>query len=200
MPELPDADLTLLPALREAGGEVGREFEDVFVGFRVRFRDDHEAFAFSQHFRFAATRAALRQEGGGVVWIGFHAWAFDADDAQLQAALAVRYSAVRARLRHIPVATDAEVRPSGRRLLQPARARAERDAFLARLDDPIPDHMLDTQRAAMGSPARRAPQLPAGRWPVPGAPGRRASSAPPGSGAATGSAGWRRWRRRLLGR
>ena len=86
---LPSAEASLLPAVREQGGAVGQQFVDVFVGFRLRFYDESEAGAFARHFRFAAPRSALRQEGAGVVWVGFHGWAFDAADAQTQAALAV---------------------------------------------------------------------------------------------------------------
>jgi hypothetical protein len=187
--ELPAADPSLLPAMREQGGEVGRPFVDVFVGFRLRFHDEREAFAFSHHFRFAATRSALRQEGGGIVWVGFHGWAFDAADAQMQAALAVRHSAIKAKVRHIPAATDAEMHPTGRQLLQPDKARAERDALLAKMHEAVP-HMLDTRATALGAVKQR--QLRAGaaadaadRAAAPPAPprtqpSRRISGAPPG--------------------
>jgi hypothetical protein len=147
--ELPSADPSLLPAMRQQGGEVGRQFVDVFVGFRLRFHDEREAFAFAQHFRFAAPRSALRQEGAGVVWVGFHGWAFDAGDAQMQAALAVRHSAIRAKVRHIPAATDAEMRPTDRRLLNPEKARREREELLAKVDEDA-SHMVDTRRTALG--------------------------------------------------
>ena len=140
MHELPTADPSLLPAMREQGGALGRQFVDVFVGFRLRFHTEREAFSFSQHFRFASPRSALRQEGGGVVWVGFHGWAFDAADAQMQAALAVRHSAIRGKVRHIPAATDAELRPTDRQLLQPDKARRERDELLAKIDEAMP-HM-----------------------------------------------------------
>ncbi|MDX6699924.1 MAG: hypothetical protein QOF26_150 [Baekduia sp.] len=192
MHELPPADPSLLPAMREQGGEVGRQFVDVFVGFRLRFHDEREAFAFSHHFRFAATRSALRQEGGGVVWVGFHGWAFDAPDAQMQAALAVRHSAIKAKVRHIPAATDATMHPTGRQLLQPDKARAERDALLAKVHEAVP-HMLDTRATALGAAEQRqlGPGLRAGAAAGaqdPGAalapprtqPSRRISGAPPG--------------------
>src|SRR4051812_5744340 len=147
--ELPSADPSLLPAMRAQAGEVGRQFVDVFVGFRLRFHDEREAFAFTHHFRFAAPRSALRQEGGGVVWVGFHGWAFDAGDAQMQAALAVRHSAIRAKVRHIPAATDAEMHPTGRLLLEPEKARRERDELLAKIDEDA-SHMIDTRRTALG--------------------------------------------------
>ena len=168
--ELPSADPSLLPARREQAGEIGRQFVDVFVGFRLRFHDEREAFAFAQHFRFAAPRSALRQEGAGVVWVGFHGWAFDGADAQMQAALAVRHSAVRAKVRHIPAATDAEMHPTGRRLLQPDKARRERDELLAKIDEAVP-HMYDTRKTALegtsakqrqiGSAPARSPSCPA---------------------------------------
>jgi hypothetical protein len=209
VPELPPADPSLLPAMREQGGAVGREFVDVFVGFRLRFHDEREAFAFAQHFRFAAPRSALRQEGGGVVWVGFHGWAFDAGDAQMQAALAVRHSAIKAKVRHIPAATDAELRPTGRRLLQPAKARREREELLAKIDEDA-SHMLDTRRTALagpgtgrrqigtGAPAAR-PATGAASPPAQDAPAHPTSKAPPGFDAAAGVGGGRR-RRRLFGR
>jgi hypothetical protein len=214
--ELPSADPSLLPAMREQGGEVGRQFVDVFVGFRLRFHDEREAFAFSHHFRFAATRSALRQEGGGVVWVGFHGWAFDAADAQMQAALAVRHSAIKAKVRHIPAATDAEMHPTGRQLLQPDKARAERDALLAKIDEAVP-HMLDTRAAALGAGGAKQRQLgaglraaaaagapdPAAAAPAPrrAQPSRRVPGAPPGFGAPpapTGKAA--KAKRKLFGR
>jgi hypothetical protein len=148
--ELPSADPSLLPAMREQAGELGRQFVDVFVGFRLRFHNEREAFAFAQHFRFAAPRSALRQEGAGVVWVGFHGWAFDGGDAQMQAALAVRHSAIRAKVRHIPAATDAEMHPTGRLLLQPDKARKERDELLAKVEEATPN-MIDTRRAGLAS-------------------------------------------------
>jgi hypothetical protein len=212
--ELPSADPSLLPAMREQGGEVGRQFVDVFVGFRLRFHDEREAFAFAQHFRFASPRSALRQEGAGVVWVGFHGWAFDAGDAQMQAALAVRHSAIRAKVRHIPAATDAELHPTGRRLLQPEKARQERDELLAKIDEDA-SHMLDTRRTALGGAAPKARQLGSGaptaasaartRPPVAGASTapqgpqpHETSKAPPGFDPGAGTTPARR--RRLFGR
>ncbi|MCW2985398.1 MAG: hypothetical protein JWR63_2968, partial [Conexibacter sp.] len=161
MQELPSADPSLLPAMREQAGELGRQFVDVFVGFRLRFHDEREASAFSRHFRFASPRSALRQEGGGVVWVGFHGWAFDAGDAQMQAALAIRHSAIRAKIRHIPAATDAEMRPTGRLLLQPEKARQERDELLAKVDENVP-HMYDTRRTGLESAGTKARQIGTG--------------------------------------
>jgi hypothetical protein len=207
--ELPSADVSLLPAMREQGGEVGRQFVDVFVGFRLRFGDEREAFAFSQHFRFAAPRSALRQEGGGVVWVGFHGWAFDAGDAQMQAALAVRHSAIRAKVRHIPGATDAELRPTGRPLLQPEKARKERDDLLAKIDEDV-GNMRDTRRTALGDPTSQRRQIGSGASAPASAPGAsaasassppqgprpgRVSKAPPGFGATPAPK-----RKRLFGR
>jgi hypothetical protein len=187
--ELPSADPSLLPAMREQGGEVGRQFVDVFVGFRLRFHTEREAFGFSQHFRFASPRSALRQEGGGVVWVGFHGWAFDAGDAQMQAALAVRHSAIKAKVRHIPAATDAELRPTDRLLLQPDKARRERDELLAKLDEAVP-HMYDTRRTAVGGASPASRQIGTGRQrggagapaagPRQDPPASRVSKAPPG--------------------
>jgi hypothetical protein len=177
MSELPAADPSLLPAMRERGGELGRQFVDVFVGFRLRFQDEREADDFARHFRFASMRSALRQEGGGVVWVGFHGWAFDAEDAQMQAALAVRHSAIRARCRYIPVATDAEVRATDALLLRPDQARRERDELLAKLHETVP-RMLTTQRAPVGTAAPERRQLAAG---APQAP--RPSAPPPGFAA-----------------
>jgi hypothetical protein len=204
--------------MREQGGAVGRQFVDVFVGFRLRFHDEREAFAFAQHFRFAAPRSALRQEGAGVVWVGFHGWAFDAGDAQMQAALAVRHSAIRAKVRHIPAATDAEMHPTGRRLLQPDKARRERDELLAKIDEAMP-HMMDTRRTALagaspkqrqigsggaqGAPAARAQArgsgAPAARA-ADGAQPHRTSKAPPGFDPAAGTAANKGGKRRLFGR
>ena len=192
MDALPPADPSLLPALREQGGALGQQFVDVFVGFRLHFHDDSEASAFVRHFRFASTRSGLRQEDGGVVWVGFHGWAFDAADAQIQAALAVRHSAVRARVRHIPEATDAEIRPTGKRLLQPDKARRERDELLARLSDEVPD-MIAT-RKALGPGARHIAE---GRRQA--AQGPRASAPPPGSAPPAADAPRPR-RRKLFGR
>jgi hypothetical protein len=207
--ELPPADPSLLPAMREQAGAVGRQFVDVFVGFRLRFHDEREAFAFSQHFRFASPRSALRQEGAGVVWVGFHGWAFDAGDAQMQAALAVRHSAIRAKVRHIPAATDAELRPTGRRVLQPGKARRERDELLAKIDEAMP-HMMDTRRTALGgaSPTQRqigdgtarsgAAAPGAATPPPPGARPHATSKAPPGFDPADGTTA--KPKRRRLGR
>lgn len=208
MYELPTADPSLLPAMREQGGELGRQFVDVFVGFRLRFHTEREAFSFSQHFRFASPRSALRQEGGGVVWVGFHGWAFDAADAQMQAALAVRHSAIRGKVHHIPAATDAEMRPTDRPLLQPDKARRERDELLAKIDEPVP-HMYDTRRTALGgaSPALRqiGTGRPGGGSPAAAAsaprqdpPASRVSKAPPGFDAGAGTGAKRK--RSLFGR
>ncbi|HWH92293.1 MAG TPA: hypothetical protein VNT03_00400, partial [Baekduia sp.] len=163
-----------MPAMREQAGAIGRQFVDVFVGFRLRFHDEREAFAFSQHFRFASPRSALRQEGGGVVWVGFHGWAFDAGDAQMQAALAVRHSAIRAKVRHIPAATDAELRPTGRLLLRPDKARRERDDLLAKLDEAVP-HMMDTRRTGVAGAGPKQRQIGDGSAAT--APGATAASA-----------------------
>jgi hypothetical protein len=182
--------------MREQGGEVGRQFVDVFVGFRLRFYTEKEAFAFAQHFRFASPRSALRQEGGGVVWVGFHGWAFDAGDAQMQAALAVRHSAIRAKVRHIPAATDAEMHPTDRPLLQPDKARRERDELLAKIDEAVP-HMYDTRHTAVGGASPTARQIGTGRPgggssaaaapPRQDPPASRVSKAPPGFGAGAGT-------------
>jgi hypothetical protein len=184
--ELPSADPSLLPAMREQGGELGRQFVDVFVGFRLRFYDEREAFQFSRHFRFASPRSALREEGGGVVWVGFHGWAFDGGDAQMQAALAIRHSAIKAKVRHIPAATDAEMRPTGRLLTNPQKARKEREDLLAKVDEAVP-HMLDTRRTALaGSPSKPRQIGSGGATPTPTAPGmdsgpgHSTSKAPPG--------------------
>jgi len=197
--ELPPADPSLLPAMREQGGELGRQFVDVFVGFRLRFHDEREAYQFSRHFRFASPRSALREEGGGVVWVGFHGWAFDGGDAQMQAALAIRHSAIKAKVRHIPAATDAEMRPTGRLLTNPQKARKEREELLAKVDEAVP-HMLDTRRTALaGSPAGKPRQIGSGGAPRAAAPpssplsgtsgpGHSTSKAPPGFHAASGPA------------
>jgi hypothetical protein len=205
--ELPSADPSLLPAMREQGGEVGRQFVDVFVGFRLRFHTEREAFGFSQHFRFASPRSALRQEGGGVVWVGFHGWAFDAGDAQMQAALAVRHSAIKAKVRHIPAATDAEMRPTDRPLLQPDKARRERDELLAKIDEAVP-HMYDTRRTAVGGASPTSRQIGTGRpgggggspaaAPRQDPPASRVSKAPPGFDAGAGTGAKRK--RGLFGR
>lgn len=194
--------------MRERGGEVGRQFVDVFVGFRLRFHTEREAFSFSQHFRFASPRSALRQEGGGVVWVGFHGWAFDAADAQMQAALAVRHSAIRGKVRHIPAATDAEMRPTDRLLLEPEKARRERDELLAKIDEAMP-HMYDTRRTAVGGASPSARQIGTGR-PSGGSaasnnashqdpPASRVSKAPPGFDAGAGTETTKR-KRSLFGR
>jgi hypothetical protein len=205
--ELPSADPSLLPAMREQGGELGRQFVDVFVGFRLRFHTEREAFSFSQHFRFASPRSALRQEGGGVVWVGFHGWAFDAADAQMQAALAVRHSAIRGKVRHIPAATDAEMHPTDRQLLQPDKARRERDELLAKIDEDVP-HMYDTRRTALGGASPTSRQIGTGRpgggspaaasAPRQDPPASRVSKAPPGFDGGAGTAAKRK--RSLFGR
>jgi hypothetical protein len=197
--------------MRESGGAVGRQFVDVFVGFRLRFHDEREAFAFAQHFRFASPRSALRQEGGGVVWVGFHGWAFDAGDAQMQAALAVRHSAIRAQVRHIPAATDAELRPTGRLLLTPDKARREREALLAKIDEAVPN-MMDTNRTALAGARPQQRRIGTGA-PAAGPAAATATTAPQGpqphatSKAPPGFAPgdrprppWRGVLRRLLGR
>jgi hypothetical protein len=196
MEELPPADPSLLPAMREQGGSVGQQFVDVFVGFRLRFYDETEAAAFARHFRFASTRSALRQEGAGVVWVGFHGWAFDAQDAQMQAALAVRHSAVKARVRNIPAATDAELRPTGRRVLEPEKARRERDALLARIHDDAPA-MRDTSRLALGSGRPERMRPPGGFGPP---PGPRVSAPPPAPKPAPVAGDGPKKKRRLFGR
>lgn len=208
MLELPSADPSLLPAMRERGGEVGRQFVDVFVGFRLRFHTEREAFSFSQHFRFASPRSALRQEGGGVVWVGFHGWAFDAADAQMQAALAVRHSAIRGKVRHIPAATDAEMHPTDRLLLEPEKARRERDELLAKIDEAVP-HMFDTRRTAVGGASPSSRQIGTGRpgggsvastsMPRQDPPASRVSKAPPGFGTGA-EAGATKRKRSLFGR
>jgi hypothetical protein len=211
--QLPSADPSLLPAMREQGGELGRQFVDVFVGFRLRFHDEREAFKFAQHFRFASPRSALRQEGGGVVWVGFHGWAFDAGDAQMQAALAVRHSAIKAKVRHIPAATDAEMRPTGRQLLDVQKARKERDDLLAKLDEKVP-HMYDTRRTALAGASPKQRQIGSGgAAPTPqaaagsrsaragGTPAKEhaTSKAPPGFDPGAGTTA-RSKRRKLFGR
>jgi hypothetical protein len=179
-----DAEPSLLPALRQAGGALGQQFVDVFVGFRLRFRDDGEAGAFARHFRFASSRSALRQEGAGVVWVGFHGWAFDASDAQIQAGLAVRHSAIRARIRQIPAATDAEIRPTDRPLVDVEKARQERDDLLALVSEEVPDSMAKGHdRLALGAGSREISQ---GRRQA--AQGPRASVPPPSSGPPTRTA------------
>jgi hypothetical protein len=201
--------------MRERGGELGRQFVDVFVGFRLRFHDEREAFAFSQHFRFAAPRSALRQEGSGVVWVGFHGWAFDAGDAQMQAALAVRHSAIRAKVRHIPAATDAELRPTDRRLVNPDKARKERDELLAKVDEDA-SQMVDTRRTALGDGSSDRRQIGSGQRSAaahrpaggggpavsattpPQGPQQRISKAPPGFDAQAGTK--EKKKRRLFGR
>jgi hypothetical protein len=196
--------------MREQGGELSRSFVDVFVGFRLRFHDEREAFQFAQHFRFASPRSALRQEGAGVVWVGFHGWAFDGGDAQMQAALAVRHSAIKAKVRHIPAATDAEMRPTGRRLLNPQKAREERDDLLAKIDEAVP-HMYDTRRTALGGASAKPKQIgsggvaPAGAPAAPAkaaaaAPQHATSKAPPGFDTAGAGGGKGGKRRRVFGR
>jgi hypothetical protein len=207
--ELPAGDPALLPAMRRAGGELGRQFVDVFVGFRLRFHDEREAFAFSQHFRFAAPRSALRQEGAGVVWVGFHGWAFDAQDAQMQAALAVRHSSLKAKVRHIPAATDAEMRPTDRRLVNLEKARRERDDLLAKIHEDA-SHMIDTSRSALGGASPKQRQIGSGApsartggpaasasAPVDTSPGPRVSKAPPGFDPGAGTT---KKKKRLFGR
>jgi hypothetical protein len=211
--ELPSADPSLLPAMREQGGQLGRQFVDVFVGFRLRFHNEREAFAFAQHFRFAAPRSALRDEGAGMIWVGFHGWAFDAQDAQMQAALAVRHSALKAKVRHIPAPTDAELRPTDRRLLNPEKARREREELLAKIDEDA-SHMMDTTRTALGGATSGRRQIGSGaasaaratRHSAPaasasaipqGPPTGSSSKAPPGFDA---TAGTKPKKRKLFGR
>ena len=192
--------------MREQGGELGRQFVDVFVGFRLRFYDEREAYQFSRHFRFASPRSALREEGAGVVWVGFHGWAFDGGDAQMQAALAVRHSAIKAKVRHIPAATDAEMRPTGRLLTNPQKARKEREDLLAKVDEAMP-HMLDTRRTALAGSASKPRQIGSGgAAPAAppsagmGAPGHSTSKAPPGFTAAGAPAAKPGKKRKLFGR
>lgn len=195
--------------MREQGGEIGRQFVDVFVGFRLRFYDEREAYQFSRHFRFASPRSALREEGAGVVWVGFHGWAFDGGDAQMQAALAVRHSAIKAKVRHIPAATDAEMRPTGRLLTNPQKARKEREELLAKVEEAVP-HMLDTRRTALaGSPSGKPRQIGSGGAApaatssssssgMSGGPGHSTSKAPPGFHAAAAPAAAKPGKKRKL--
>jgi hypothetical protein len=187
--ELPSADPSLLPAMRDQAGEIGRQFVDVFVGFRLRFHDEREAFAFAQHFRFAAPRSALRQEGAGVVWVGFHGWAFDAGDAQMQAALAVRHSAIRAKVRHIPAATDPELHPTGRQNLQPDKARRERDELLAKLEEAVPGMIAQRRGGGLGDGTGKRRQIGAGATSAASSSmgGAAASAALPPQGPSTGN-------------
>lgn len=168
----------MLPAMREQGGELGRQFVDVFVGFRLRFHDEREAYQFSRHFRFASPRSALREEGGGVVWVGFHGWAFDGGDAQMQAALAIRHSAIKAKVRHIPSATDAEMRPTGRLLTNPQKARKEREDLLAKVDEAVP-HMYDTRRTALAAAPAKPRQIGSGGAYAGASSASRAAASPP---------------------
>jgi hypothetical protein len=143
-----------------------------------------------------------------VVWVGFHGWAFDAADAQMQAALAVRHSAIRGKVRHIPAATDAEMRPTDRPLLQSDKARRERDELLAKIDEDVP-HMYDTRRTALGGASPVTRQIGTGRpgggtsaaatsAPRHDPPASRVSKAPPGFGADAGTGAKRK--RGLFGR
>ena len=143
-----------------------------------------------------------------MVWVGFHGWAFDAADAQMQAALAVRHSAIRGKVRHIPAATDAEMRATDRPLLQPDKARRERDELLAKIDEAVP-HMYDTRRTALGGASPTSRQIgtgrPSGGSPAAAAspprqdpPASRISKAPPGFDAGAGSSARRK--RSLFGR
>jgi hypothetical protein len=161
-----------------------------------------------KHSRSRSTSASLRQEGAGVVWVGFHGWAFDGQDAQMQAALAVRHSALKAKVRHIPAATDAEMRPTDRRLLQPEKARRERDELLAKIHEDS-SHMLDTSRTALGGASPKQRQIGPGArsattggpaasaWaPIDTSPGPRVSKAPPGFDRGAGTTK----KKRLFGR
>jgi hypothetical protein len=105
----------------------------------------------------------------------------------MQAALAVRHSAIKAKVRHIPAATDAEMRPTGRLLTNPQKARKEREELLAKVDEAVP-HMLDTRRTALaGSPSKprqigsggAAPVAPSSPSAGMGGPGHSTSKAPP---------------------
>jgi hypothetical protein len=171
--QLPTTRASDLPDLIARSGEVSHRIRDVCVAFRLRFHSAEQALAFKQRYRFMCPRSALRDEGAGLLWIAFHAWAFDIEEAQLQAALSIRWAATRAHVRHIPVATDAECRDCG----TPAdelRALRERIEMLDRLNDPAPA-MFDTQHNAMTShapPVTR--QLAAGPAPL-----AAASSPPP---------------------
>jgi hypothetical protein len=71
-------------------------------------------------------------------------------------------------VRHIPAATDAEMRPTGRPLLQPEKAKRERDELLAKVDEDA-SHMRDTRRTALEGASPKVRQI--------------------GSGAASGAAG-----------
>jgi hypothetical protein len=130
------------------------------VDFAVRFHTIAEQREFTRVFRFEFPRCAMREEPLGVVWFGFRAWALDEQDAMTQAVLAVRYVAVRTRLRFRPVAEHAAVRDLGP--VDPweaGRARQERSALLAKLDDPAPD-LIDA-RAGRGAVTDATGQLPA---------------------------------------
>jgi hypothetical protein len=145
-----------------------------------------------------------------VVWVGFHGWAFDPQDAQMQAALAVRHSAIKAKVRHIPAATDAEMHPTDRRLVNLDKARRERDDLLAKVNEDA-SHMLDTSRTALGGASAKQRQIGSGApsartggpaasasAPVDQSPAPRVSKAPPGFDAANGTKATKK--RRLFGR
>jgi hypothetical protein len=127
----------------------------------------------------------------------------------------VRHSAIRAKVRHIPAATDAEMHPTGRQLLQPEKARRERDELLAKIDEAVP-HMMDTRRTALGGASPKQRQIGSGATsaassartgaPVAGASTapqgpqpHRTSKAPPGFDAAAGTEP-RKGKRRFFGR
>jgi hypothetical protein len=127
----------------------------------------------------------------------------------MQAALAVRHSAIKAKVRHIPAATDAEMRPTDRRLTNPDKARRERDDLLAKVNEDA-SHMLDTSRTALGGASPRQRQIGSGApaattggpaasaaAPVDQSPAPRVSKAPPGFDA---GAGVTKKKKRLFGR
>jgi hypothetical protein len=187
---LPAATADTLPALRARAGALSGGIKDVYVGFRVRFYTAEEAFNFGLKYRFLCPRSAMRNETDDVVWVGYRAWAFDFEDAQMQAAVAVRWAAVKARVRHIPTASDAEVREAGL-VADVDRALRERAEMLARLDEPTP-FMHDMSRTGVATPhdtlRRTAGRLGAGPLPPSAPPPAAAAPAP----APEKPAWWRR--------
>ena len=98
--------------------------------------------------------------------------------------------------------------PTDRPLLQPDKARRERDELLAKIDEAVP-HMYDTRRTALGGASPASRQIGTGR-PGGGAPAHapaprqdppasRVSKAPPGFDTGAG-AGTTKRKRSLFGR
>jgi hypothetical protein len=120
-------------------GLVGREapvLHDVFLRFAVSFDDERTAATFTRCFGLVYTRSATTARGR-TAWMNFHCAAADAEDAALQAAVAIRSVSEEKRLM-LNGARPRGVRFHDARVLGPVasgellRAHREHEAALAK--------------------------------------------------------------------